>query len=235
MIDVASRACYSREPMSTTFPVALAVVIADAPVAEIAPYENLIREADLRIAADGGARHFLTLGILPHIAIGDFDSLPAPMFEKLESGGVAIDRHAVHKDETDLELALLYAVERGARQIIILAALGGRPDQHLANLQLLTHQRLKGLDVRVRQGGWDVFVVHTNTRLEGTPGQTVSLLPMTERVEGIVTRGLYYPLNDEPLLLGPARGVSNKMTAIEATITIRSGILLVMHQHTNDH
>ncbi len=217
--------------MSTSFPVALAVVIADAPVAEIEPYADLIRQADLRVAADGGARHFLSLGLLPHVAVGDFDSLPAPMLTKLEADGVQIDRHDVLKDETDLELALLRAVERGAQQIIILAAMGGRPDQHLANLQLLTHRRLRGVDVRMRQNGWDVFVVYDSTRITGTPGQTVSLLPMTERVEGIVTDGLFWPLHDEPLLLGPARGVSNKLTAIEATVAIRSGILLVMHQH----
>jgi thiamine pyrophosphokinase len=219
--------------METTFPVGLAVIIADAPVAAIEPYVDLIHQADLRVAADGGARHYLSLGILPHVAIGDFDSLPAPMFAALEQDGVQIKQHAVYKDETDLELALLHAVERGARQIVVLAALGGRPDQHVANLQLLTHQRLKGLDVRLRQDSWDVFVIHTSTRLEGIPGQTVSLLPMTERVEGITTQGLYYPLNDEPLLLGPARGVSNKMTEIEATITIRSGMLLVMHERAN--
>jgi thiamine pyrophosphokinase len=216
--------------MDTSFPVALAIIIADAPVAAIEPYMQVIRDADLRVAADGGARHYLDFDILPHVAIGDFDSLPPQMLAALEQGGVEIERHPTHKDETDLELALLLAVERGARQIIVLAALGGRPDQHVANLQLLTHPRLRGIDVRLRQDGWEVFVVHTNTRLEGTPGQTVSLLPMTERVEGIVTEGLEYPLRNEPLVLGPARGVSNKLTSIEATITVRSGMLLVMHE-----
>jgi len=53
---------------------------------------------------------------------------------------------------------------------------------------------------------------------------------MTEQVAGIVTDGLYYPLHDEPLTLGPARGVSNVLIGTRATITIRSGILLAMHQ-----
>src|SRR3712207_2158358 len=85
------------------------VIIADAPTADLQAYTMPIRDAELRVAADGGARHFLQLGMLPHVAIGDFDSLPAPMLAELESRGVTILRHPIHKDETDLELALLYA------------------------------------------------------------------------------------------------------------------------------
>jgi thiamine pyrophosphokinase len=216
--------------MEVRQPIRSAIVIADAPAADLVPYTGLVEGADLRVAADGGARHFLQAGMLPHVAIGDFDSLPAPLLAELEARGVRIERYPIHKDETDLELALLYAVAQGAVQVVVLAALGGRPDQHLANLQLLTHPALEPIDVRMLHNGWEVFATRAVARLEGAAGQTVSLLPMSERVEGIVTENLYYPLRDEPLSLGPARGVSNVMTAANATITIRSGVLLVMHQ-----
>ena len=75
------------EPPSTS----LAVVVADAPSADLHTYAALMREADLRVAADGGARHFLQLDILPHLAIGDFDSLPAAMLQHLEQQGVLIE------------------------------------------------------------------------------------------------------------------------------------------------
>jgi len=207
----------------------LAVVVADAPVSDLRPYVALMGKAKLRIAADGGARHFLQTNLLPHIAIGDFDSLPGLMLDELEARGVRIERHPAHKDETDLELALLRAIDRGARRIVVLAALGGRPDQHLANLQLLVHPALAVADVRMLHAGWEVFAIRSSARIDGLPGQTVSLLPMSERVEGIRTAGLYYPLHDEALQLGPARGVSNVMTSHRATVTIRSGVLLAMH------
>src|SRR5919202_2728978 len=216
--------------MEVRQPIRSAIVIADALAADLVPYTALVEDADLRVAADGGARHFLQAGVLPHVAIGDFDSLPAPLLAELEARGVRIERYPIHKDETDLELALLYAVAQGAARVVVLAALGGRPDQHLANLQLLTHPALEPIDVRMLHNGWEVFATRAVTRLEGAAGQTVSLLPMSERVEGIVTENLYYPLRDEPLSLGPARGVSNVMTAAQATITIRSGVLLVMHE-----
>jgi thiamine pyrophosphokinase len=211
-------------------PIDFAVVIADAPAADLTPYLTLIEQAALRVAADGGARHFLRAGLPPHVAIGDFDSLPEPMLAELEARGVTIERHSRHKDETDLELALLHAVARGARRIVVLAALGGRPDQHLANLQLLTHEALRAVDVRMLDQGWEVFAIYDAAHLDGQPGQTVSLLPMSERVDGIVTDNLYYPLRGETLLLGPARGVSNVMTSEQATVTVRAGILLIMHE-----
>jgi len=216
--------------MQAVFPIRLAVVIADAPGADLTAYTRLIHDADLRVAADGGARYFLEASALPHIAIGDFDSLPETMCDQLTTQGVTLQRYSAHKDETDLELALLYAVERAPRRIIVVAALGGRPDQHLANLQLLTHPALRQIDVRMFHHGWEVFAVHDEALIEGLPGETVSLLPMSERVEGIRTERLCYPLHDETLSLGPARGVSNVMTGTSAAVAIRSGVLLVMHE-----
>ena len=216
--------------MNTYAHVRSAVVVADAPGVDLAPFRPLIERADLVIAADGGARYLLALDILPQIAVGDFDSLEPALLDQLIVAGVEVQRHPVHKDETDLEFALLQAVERGASRVYVLAALGGRADQHLANLQLLTHPALAPLDVRLLHERWQVFVIRDSVRIQGSPDDIVSLLPMTETVTGIVTEGLYYPLRDEALRLGPARGVSNRMLAAEARVTIRDGILLCMHE-----
>ena len=206
-----------------------AVVVADAPGLEIANYQAQLANAALVVAADGGARHLLAGKRLPDLAVGDFNSLEPHFLAELEQDGVAIERHPVHKDETDLELALLWAVNQGATSITVLGALGGRPDQHLADLQLLLHPALRALDVRLLHAGWEVFVIHDRATITGQPGDTVSLLPMTPLVDGVVTEGLYYPLRDEPLALGPARGVSNVLEGISATVHIRSGVLLAMH------
>ncbi|MGC8826157.1 MAG: thiamine diphosphokinase, partial [Anaerolineae bacterium] len=63
-------------------------------------------------------------------------------------------------------------------------------------------------------------------------GDIVSLLPLSPVVEGIVTSGLEYPLRGEPLYMGPSRGVSNVMLGPEASVTIASGWLLVVHQRS---
>ena len=49
------------------------------------------------------------------------------------------------KDESDTELAVLAAIELGAREIVVVGALGGRRLDHaLANLGLLAHPALLG-------------------------------------------------------------------------------------------
>jgi thiamine pyrophosphokinase len=216
--------------MNSATPSRTAVVVADAPNVDLTPLRSLIAEAGLLIAADGGARHLLALDLLPHLAVGDFDSLEPELLTRLEQAHVAIQRHSPHKDETDLELALLQAIEHGATWIWVLAALGGRPDQHLANLQLLTHPALARAEVRLLHRGWEVFVIRSSATIQGQPNAVVSLLPMTDAVTGIVTEGLYYPLHGETLRLGPARGVSNVLLNTTARVSVESGLLLCMHQ-----
>ncbi|WP_081752753.1 thiamine diphosphokinase [Kallotenue papyrolyticum] len=215
--------------MSHAVHVRHAVVVADAPHADLHPFVELIATSDLLIAADGGARYLAELGYWPHLVVGDCDSLSSAWLERLAAHGALLERYPVHKNETDLELALLRAVERGAAHVRILAALGGRPDQHLANLQLLAHPALAGVDARLLHDAWEIFAIRDQTLLHGAPGDLVSLLPLSEQVDGIVTEGLFYPLRGETLRLGPARGVSNVLTASRARISVARGVLLCMH------
>src|SRR5689334_754444 len=113
------------------------VIVASAPELDLGPYREHIRAAELLIAADGGALPLLRAGMTPHMAIGDMDSIDAAGLAELEARGVAIRRFPREKDETDLELALLYAAQAGATAIDVLGALGGRWDHTLANVALL--------------------------------------------------------------------------------------------------
>ena len=78
---------------------------------------------DRIIAADGGARHALALGLTPHVVVGDMDSLDAEMRERLARQGSRLVLYPAEKDETDLELALLLAVKENVFDIVILGAL----------------------------------------------------------------------------------------------------------------
>ena len=196
---------------------------------------DLLRPDDLIIAADGGTRHALSLGVVPHVVIGDLDSISPDELAVVEAAGSQVVRHSPRKDETDLELALLHAARRGATEIVVLAALGGRLDQTIANLLLLALPELRGLDVRVVEGPQTAFLIHgghDGTRIEGRPGDTVSLIPLGGDAAGVTTHGLAYPLNDETLHFGPARGVSNIFEGETATVTLCKGLLWVFHQNS---
>jgi thiamine pyrophosphokinase len=191
-------------------------------------------QADLLLVADGGARHALALDILPDVLIGDLDSLDEEQQTRLHSAGTHFIVHPVAKDETDLELALLYAAEQDANPIIVLAALGGRLDQTLANVLLLTLPDLIGRDVRLVDGSQTAFVVRDEATITGKPGDTVSLIPLGGEVKGVTTRGLFFPLADGALPFGPALGISNEMTSFQAHVQVRDGLLLCVHISQGD-
>ncbi len=206
------------------------VIVASAPELDIAPYQEHIRAADLLIAADGGALPLLRAGIVPHVAIGDMDSIDATSLAELETYGIALRRFPREKDETDLELALLYAAAAGATAIDILGALGGRWDHTLANVALLALPELRERRTRLLADRQTLFLVRDAAMLEGQAGDTVSLLPLAGDAHGVTTKGLRYPLDDATLSYERARGVSNVLLAPPGYVSLRAGLLLVV-QH----
>jgi thiamine pyrophosphokinase len=185
---------------------------------------------DLVIAADGGARHAAAFDRRIDLWVGDGDSIAADDLERLAAEGVEIESAPTDKDETDAELAILAAIRADPPRITVLGALGGqRLDHELGNVWLLAHPGLAGRDVRLLGGGTRIRLADAGrTDLGGRVGDLVSLLPFGGDVLGIVTEGLRYPLRDEPLRIGPSRGLSNVRTGADAGMTIRQGRLLVV-------
>ncbi len=184
----------------------------------------------LIVAADGGARLARQVGLRANTVIGDMDSLSAAELADLERAGAAIHRFPEAKNETDLELALTWAAEQGATWMRVIGGVGDRLDQTVSNVYLLALPVLKGRDVRLVVGKQEVWLLYPGESLiEGAPDDTVSLLPLGGAAQGVRTENLYYPLVNEPLLFGPARGLSNVMTADRARVWLRDGLLLVAH------
>ena len=75
-----------------------------------------------------------------------------------------------------------------------------------------------------------IVVVHggRSAGLTGRRGDLVTLLPVGGRADGVRTEGLRFPLFGETLDPFATRGVSNELIAAEATISVRSGVLLLI-------
>jgi thiamine pyrophosphokinase len=196
-------------------------------------------DADLGlvIAADGGARHAAGLRVTIDAWVGDGDSLDAAGMAILLAAAVPMDRASPHKDESDTELAVRLAIRRGAMGLVIVGALGGsRIDHALANIGLLAIRELAGRPAALIDARSRITLVRAPNSngapvrrvLAGRVGDLVSLLPLGPGVIGVTTTGLEYPLDDEPLPEGPARGLSNIRTASEAAVTVSGGLLLVV-------
>jgi thiamine pyrophosphokinase len=185
---------------------------------------------DLIIAADGGARHAASLGRTIDLWVGDGDSLGADGVEALRAAGIPVELAPVDKDESDTELAIVAAAGAGAGRITIVGALGGtRADHGLANVWLLAHPALGRRAVRLIDDRARIRLLSTGRHdLGGRIGDLVSLLPFAGDADGLTTRGLRYPLLDEPLRTGSSRGLSNVREAIDAGIDVRTGMVLVV-------
>ncbi len=211
-----------------------AIIIANGQIRDNDFYRSLIAPTDLVICADGGASNALALGMQPQIVIGDLDSLDGNLKAQLDAEGCQILTHPARKDETDLELALRYAIDRGVDEILILGALGSRIDQTLANVLLLTLPEMRSVKIRILDGRQEVFLIRNEALVEGQVGDTLSLLPLTEQVTGIYTEGLEYPLENDTLYLGPSRGISNVLTSSQARVRIGQGLLLAVVIHNGE-
>jgi thiamine pyrophosphokinase len=183
------------------------------------------------IAADGGAHHCLQLGIIPDTIIGDFDSLSNEDMAYFAQAGTFLKHYPADKDETDLELALNHAVERGAEHITLYGLLGGRWDMSFANILLLAAPRYSGIHFQVVAEGTRLYILRGGETLDlsGKLGDTVSVIPVTPNTRGLSYSGLTWSLKNAHLPIGSPRGVSNRLESDTAEITLEAGVVLVVH------
>ena len=206
------------------------LIFANGVLPDLEKAKALLKADDFILCADGGTRHALALGIRPLLVVGDLDSLKDDERKNIEREGVKIVRYPQDKNETDLELAINHALEQKPTSIVILGALGNRLDQTIGNLALLSAQRLAALDIRMDDGLEEAFFCRDRREILGMRGDLVSLLPWAGAVEGIRTEGFKWPLENETLYPERTRGISNELLGTKATVSLSSGLLLIIHR-----
>lgn len=209
-----------------------AVIFVNGVVENHAWIETFINPDDFLIAVDGGYRHMKTVGLTPHLLIGDLDSVDGEDVKRLAAMGVEICKYPPEKDETDLEIAFATAQQRGFQTLRVIGAFGGRMDHWLANLFGLTHPAYAHMDICYEADQQSAFLIRTEGVIDGRPGDLLSLIPMGGTVSGIQTEGLKYPLRGETLYAHLSRGVSNELVGRLARVRIESGLLLCIHLRT---
>ena len=189
-------------------------------------------ESEIVVGADLGAEHLLKAGIIPNVVIGDMDSCAKGVVSKLETAGCEIIVFETEKDFTDLEAALDYCVDKGYTDIIVLAAIHGRRTDHVfGNVFLLTKYAKNNIRVRLcDDNGRSLEIINKELNFTGKIGAYVSLIPVTEQVTGVNTKGLKFKLTNGTLIQGNSLGLSNELSSEEANIKIEDGLLLVIKE-----
>jgi thiamine pyrophosphokinase len=201
-----------------------AVLVANAPLEWTARLATLVTEAETLLAADGGANHLARLGLRPSRVVGDLDSISDQTRAWL---GEACLVRSPDQDRTDLEKALEFAFEElDLGSVIVIAALGGRPDHDLGNLGLLARLAL-GERIVFEGADHRALAVAGELTLASSPGETWSFWTFDPAVRVSIT-GVRWPVEDARIDAGSRPSISNEAVADRIRIRTQGGAVVVM-------
>lgn len=199
-----------------------AVIIGNGEIKDYDFIAGKLRKGDYIVCADGGYRHALKLGIRPDVLIGDMDSVGD------ESYDGEIINLPVRKDFTDSEVCVKYVLLKDFDEILMLGFIGTRLDHTITNLMLLKQIAESGKKGKIIDEHNEIYFTSGENIIYGKKGDLISLIPFGGDLTGITTSGLDYPLENETLVFGESRGVSNVMISGKCTVNIGGGSGLII-------
>jgi thiamine pyrophosphokinase len=181
------------------------------------------RQPDV-ICADGGVNLARQAGLTITGYVGDGDSggeAPAGVPK------VLLPRV---KDVTDLEQALLWALEQGYRTITMTGCTGGRQDHHLINMTLLETAARRGAEARIVDERNEIrcLIGPVSVQVDATGWQYFGLVPLDSEIRGVSIHHARYVLENAVLHRGSTLSVSNEPAAGMLEIKVDSGTLLLV-------
>ena len=208
---------------------------------EFTPVEIERGEEDLLIAVDGGLSYLEQMGMLPDIAIGDFDSLPAEdgsllqEMERADAGKVI--RLPVAKDDTDTMAGIKLGLSRGYQRFFLYGALGGRVDHTMANMQTLLYLKKHGAVGYIMDAACMLLVIENETiQFHAGMEGILSLFSLDREIRGVTLQGLAFPLEDGVLTNDFPLGVSNQFLPEQrASVTVAEGRALIVINFKTEH
>lgn len=186
----------------------------------------------LWVGVDRGVCKLISVGIKPEFAFGDFDSVTMAELKIIEANVSSINKFASEKNETDLEIALRWAINYGAKRIRIFGATGGRLDHLIANVFLLLLPNSSNLtsDIEIidknniaylkRPGSYPIFFDENK--------KYVSFIPLIDEVKNLTLNGFKYPINNRHISLGSTLCISNELINKQGNFSFTDGILLIV-------
>lgn len=205
-----------------------AAIISNGDLADAEKLRQMLPRFDLVICCDGGVRHLKDLSLSPDLIVGDLDSADSTILQTYIDQGIPVLRYPKDKDQTDTQIAVETAVQKGANSIVLLGALGSRWDHSYANVMLLIKLAKMGIDGMILHSHNRILVSDRLLKLTGKPGQFVSLLPLGQGVKIQSTRGLHYSVKEKEMPMDQPYGISNYFIEDEAKVRIASGWLMAV-------
>ena len=190
--------------------------------------ENITEKAkagDIKIAADGGYKNALRLGVKVDILLGDFDSIG----EYKTDEDVEILKVPAEKDFTDTQMAVETAIARGADEIVIIGGLSGRLDHTMSNVSILEDLSTRRVHALITDGNNRIRFINSTSMLIAKSGyKYVSILLASEKAKGVSVEGCKYPLKNAKLERNVQYAISNEIDGNCALISVRKGAIYIV-------
>lgn len=204
-----------------------AVILCDGDHPAPDAIQQALQDSDLFIAADGGGNRAQNMNLTPDVIIGDMDSYIQSGKEKSE---IIVDPD---QETNDLEKALHYAHSRSVEHVVVYGATGKRVDHTLKNLSVLLQFNPLFRSIHFADRYSKMYIIESPFQVELPVGTSVSLFPISGRVENIRSKGLLYTLQNETLENGVMDGTSNQTTEKRVEIEFEKGDLLFLINHND--
>jgi thiamine pyrophosphokinase len=207
-------------------------LLAGAPESLLPDLQEYEEDGSVWVGVDKGVFTLLLKKLKPTIAFGDFDSVSEEEFHLLKKHVEQMNIFAPEKNETDMELALNWAVSQNPSKIRIFGGTGGRLDHFLANIQLLIGANQKNLSfpIEIIDRNNQIYAVsagvHHLNKIDHK--KYISFIPISQHIEDLTLTGFKYPLKNCHISLGSTLCISNELINNHGTFSFTSGILLVI-------
>ncbi len=208
------------------------------------------KEGIYLLAVDRGLECLLRLKINPDEVIGDFDSVsdeariaiglePRKKAKKKAEGEEEsfvfdvlpyhIRQLDVHKDQTDTEEAVRFAMRYLRGDIVLLGATGTRIDHVLGNVSILGLGVLSGYNIILMDEHNKVTLVKDEMIIKKKEqfGDFVSIVPYTDETYVTLT-GFRFNVEDKHMKTNLSLGISNVIEEDEAKIVVNNGVAIVI-------
>ncbi len=173
------------------------------------------------IACDHGYNHCAASGVVPHIVMGDMDSIVGSIDSSIQTVTFSSD-----KDDTDTMIAVKHAIDLGYNHIHLLCATGGRIDHMLANIATVVYAVTHGVQCYMIDECNIITATTSSIVVDKKDNYSLTLLSYSDSCIVSVS-GTSYTLDHHKLTSNVPLGVSNEIVG-SANITVYSGVLLVI-------
>jgi len=150
---------------------------------------DLLEAADQLICCDGAADKLIAYGLVPHVIIGDLDSVSTKIREQYASLLIHLD----DQNSNDLTKAVHYCIEKGYPSVTILGATGLREDHTLGNISLMI-EYFPRIEVRIISDYGIFFLVQSGEEVQSYAGEKISFFSIDNSI-CVTSKGLKYPLD----------------------------------------